>query len=211
MKGENMKWSSEVRWFYHQALPLEVKNWFCGSRLCKEEDARTDHYLLLSGSNEVGVKVRDGRKLEIKARTAMPQPLSLETGASVGRQDTWVKWSHEDREVAARLAALEGDSPEWLAVAKKRWIRKFRLDAAGNAEETDPSTELDLGCKVELSEVTVRGESWWTVAFESFGKGNRTMNLEPFARHFLKVLPHGIALTERDSMAYPEWLSRLTG
>jgi len=206
-----MKRSAEIRWFYKQELPLGVKDWFCGSRLCKEEAARTDHYLVLPGSNEVGVKVRDGRKLEIKARTRMPQPFFLATGASVGKQDTWVKWSREDREVADRLAALEDASPEWVAVAKKRWIRKFRLDAADNVEETDPGTELDRGYEVELSEVTVRGEPWWTLAFESFGEVNRTTYLEQVALHVLKMLPHGVALTERDSMAYPEWLSRLTG
>jgi len=64
----------------------------------------------------------------------------------------------------------------------------FRLNAADHVEETDPDTELDRGCKIELSEVTVRGEPWWTLAFESFGEGNRAMNLEPFALHFLKML-----------------------
>ena len=206
-----MKRSAEIRWFYKQELPLGVKDWFCGSRLCKEEAARTDHYLVLPGSNEVGVKVRDGRKLEIKARTGTPQPLSLATGASVGRQDEWVKWSHEDSDVAGRLAALEGSSPEWVPVAKQRWLRKFLVDAAGQVEETDADTMIDEGCKVELSVVKVRDSNWWTLAFESFGEGNRAMNLEPFALHFLKMLPHGLALAERDSMAYPEWLNRLAG
>jgi len=206
-----MKSSAEVRWFYKQELPLGVKDWFCGSRLCKEEAARTDHYLVLPGSNEVGVKVRDGRKLEIKARTRMPLSLSLATGASVGRQDEWVKWSHEDSYVAGRLAALEGSSPEWVQVAKQRWLREFRVDDAGQVEETDAESKFDSGCKVELSEVKVRDSHWWTLAFESFGEVNRTTYLEQVALHFLKMLPHGVALTERDSMAYPEWLSRLTG
>jgi hypothetical protein len=206
-----MKRSAEIRWFHKQELPLGVKDWFCGSRLCKEEAARIDHYLVLPGSNEVGVKVRDGRKLEIKARTRMPQPLPLATGASVGRQDEWVKWSHEDSDVAGRLAALEGSSPEWVQVAKQRWLREFRVDDAGQVEETDADTMIDEGCKVELSVVKVRDSNWWTLAFESFGEVNRTTYLEQVALHFLKMLPHGVALTERDSMAYPEWLSRLTG
>jgi hypothetical protein len=205
-----MKRSAEVRWFYKNKIPMEVVNWFCGSRLCKEEEARTDHYLVLTGSNGVGVKVRGGRKLEIKARTRPPEPFSLATGASVGRQDAWVKWSLEDSEAAARLAAIGSGSSEWIPVAKKRWLRKFRLDAAGNVEETDADAMLDHGCRIELSEVTVRGEPWWTMAFESLGEGSLTMSLEPFALHFLKLLPHGLVLSERTSMAYPEWLGRLT-
>jgi len=206
-----MKRSAEVRWFYRQQIPLEAKNWFCGSKLCKEEEARTDHYLVLTGSNEVGVKVRGGGEFEIKARTRSPEPLSLATGASVGRQDAWVKWSLGDSEAAARLAAIGSGSSEWVPVAKKRWLRKFRLEPAGNVEETDADTELDRGCKVEMSEVTARGSQWWTLAFESFGEGNRAADLEQVARHFLKTLPHGLALTERDSMAYPEWLNHLAG
>ncbi len=199
---------AELRWFFHQRLSAEVKNWFCGSRLCKEEALRSDHYLVLSGSNEVGVKVRDGRTFEIKARARLPEPFCLEPGASVGRQDTWVKWSLQDREVAGRLAAIENSKPEWVPVAKKRWLRKFRVDAAGQVEETDADTISDHGCRVELSEVTARDSQWWTMAFESFGEVNRATSLEQVARHFLRMLPHGVALTERDSMAYPEWLNR---
>ena len=206
-----MKRSAELRWFFHQHPAAAAKDWFCGSRLCKEEEARTDHYLVLVGSNDVGVKLRDGRKLEIKARTRIPEPFSLETGASVGRKDAWVTWSHEDGEVAGRLAAHQSDPPEWVPVAKKRWLRKFRVDAAGQVEETDADTNVEHGCRVELSEVTVREAHWWTLAFESFGEVNRATNLEQVARHFLRMLPHGVALTERDSMAYPEWLNRLTG
>ena len=109
------------------------------------------------------------------------------------------------------VAALEGSAPEWVPVAKQRWLRDFRVDAAGQAEETDADGTIDGGCKVELSEVKVHDSHWWTLALETFGEGNRPASLEQVARHFLKVLPHGLALTERDSMAYPEWLNRFAG
>ena len=206
-----MKRSAEVRWFYHQPIPSEVKTWFCGSRLCKEEAVRTDHYLVLAGSNEVGVKVREERKFEIKARTQSPEPFSLATGASVGRQDAWVKWSLEDCEAAGRLATIGSGSSEWTPVTKKRWLRKFRVEAAGQVEEIDSDATVEHGCRVELSEVTVRDSQWWSLAFQSFGDVDRATNLEQVARHFLKALPHGMALTERSSIAYPEWLNRLAG
>ena len=206
-----MKPSVELRWFFRQHLPDEVKGWFCGSHLCKEETKHTDQYLVFPGGTHTSVKVRSGARLEIKTRTKLPEPFSLATGASVGKQDAWAKWSHEDGEVAGRLAALGGSTEDWVPVAKKRWLRKFRVDATGQVEEIEADALVDRGCLVELADVSIRGSYWWTLAFESFGEGKRSADLEQVARHFLKMLPQGLALTERDSMAYPEWLNRITG
>jgi len=206
-----LKQSAEVRWFYNQPLPPVVKGWFCGSKLCREESARADHYLVLAPSHEVGVKVRDGEKFEIKARTRAPEPLALLTGASVGRQDSWVKWTLEDCDAAAKMAEVGTGSSAWIPVRKKRWLRKFQLDQSGQVEEVDVDAVVEHGCITELGEVTVRDSQWWTIAFQSFDETKRTTTLEQVARHFLRMLPHGVALTERDSMAYPEWLNRLSG
>jgi len=202
--------SFELRWFFSRHPAGEIKDWFCGSKLCKEEEARTDHYLVLP-SNEVGIKVRDGKQFEIKARTRSPEPFWLETGASVGRQDAWVKWSLDDCEAAGRLATIGGGSSEWVPVVKQRWLRKFEVDAAGVVEETDVDAVLEHGCRVELGDLEVRDSHWWTLALASFGEVNRTAHLEQVARHFLRMLPRGVELTERDSMAYPEWLNGLAG
>jgi hypothetical protein len=204
-----MKPSAELRWFFKGQLPPQVKDWFCGAKLSKEETPRADHYLVFPGSSEVGVKVREGWKLEIKARTHPPEPFSLATGASVGRHDAWVKWKHEDNEVAGRLAALATGSADWVVVTKKRRLRKFRIGRDSSVEEVDPEVTEGVHCRVELTELDVRGSAWWTLAFDSFGEGKRADRLEQVARHFLKALPHGLALTERDSMAYPEWLNRV--
>ena len=201
--------TAEARWFYRRSTPPEVRSWFCGSSLCREEDARTDHYLLLTGSNEVGVKVRGGEKFEIKARTAAPEPLMLLNGASVGFGDAWVKWTLEDCDAAARMSEVGSGSSEWIPVVKQRWLRKFLLDPTGQIEEVDADAAIDHGGRAELGQISARDSQWWTVAFESFGETNRTANLELVARHFLRTLPRGLVLRERDSMAYPEWLNRL--
>ncbi len=206
-----MKQTAEARWFYNQPTPPEVRNWFCGAHLCREETVRTDHYLVLEGSNEASVKVRGGEKFEIKARTEPPAPLMLLTGASVGFEDGWVKWTLEDCEAAARMAELGTGSSEWVPVTKHRWLRKFSLDPTGQVEEIDADAVVEHGARAEYCEVNVRDSKWWTIAFESFGETNRMTNLEQVARHFLRNLPHGLALTELTSMAYPEWLNRLAG
>jgi hypothetical protein len=205
-----MRQSAEVRWFYKGPVPAAVKDWFCGSRLCKKEDAHTDHYLALVGSDAVSVKLRGGSILEIKARAQPPQPFTLASGTAVGLEETWVKWSHDDREVVRRLAASADKSAEWVAVAKTRLLRKFRFEVNGEVEEIDVDPQVPHGCLAELSQLNVRDSQWWSLGFESFGEVNRTTYLEQVARHVVKVLPeHGLALTEHDSMAYPGWLSRL--
>jgi hypothetical protein len=204
-----LKQTDEIRWFYPQPMPPEVKSWFCSSRLCQEETLRTDQYLVLAGSNEVGVKVRGGEKFEIKARTLAPEPLMLLTGASVGFRDSWVKWTLEDCDAALKMAAVGTGSSEWVPVSKQRWLRKFQIATSGQVEETDADAVIEHGCRAELSEVDVRDSRWWTLALESFGDTDRRADLERFARHFLRILPRGLVLGELTSMAYPEWLNRL--
>jgi hypothetical protein len=187
-----------------------VKEWFCGSKLCREEKSRTDHYLVFPGSNSVGLKVRDGRKLQVKARVREPEPFSLPGGAVSGRLDSWVKWSHDDRDVADRLAGLRFGDPLWVSVIKERWLRKFQLDDR-QLTEVDADTRHDRGCTIELTRVTLPDSPWWSLAFESFGPAPLPDDVARTAAHFLKHLPQGLILTERDSMSYPEWLNRIAG
>ena len=49
-----MKRSVEVRWFCREQLPEKVREWFCSAKLCEEEAARTDHYLVLAGNRGIG-------------------------------------------------------------------------------------------------------------------------------------------------------------
>jgi hypothetical protein len=121
-----------------------------------------------------------------------------------------VKWSHEDTEMADRLAGLRFSDPLWVSVIKERWLRKFQLDDQLLAE-VDAESEPDRGCKIELARVTPPDSQWWSLAFESFGPTPLPADVARTAAHFLRLLPHGLALTERDSMAYPEWLNRLAG
>jgi hypothetical protein len=205
-----MKPSVELRWFFSGPVPSIVKDWFCGSRLCKEESIRTDHYLVFPGSNSVGLKVRDGKKLQVKARVREPEPFSLPGGVIVGRLDAWVKWSHEDTEMADRLAGLRFGDPLWVSVIKERWLRKFQLDDR-QLTEVDADSEPDRGCKIELTRVTPPNALWWSLAFESFGPTPLPGDVARTAAHFLKLIPDGLVLTERDSTAYPEWLNHLAG
>jgi hypothetical protein len=205
-----VKPSVELRWFFSGSFPSGVKEWFCGSELCREEESRTDHYLVFPGSTSLGLKLRGGRKLQVKARIREPGPLSLSGGAVVGRLDAWVKWSNDDGDVADHLAGLRFGDPLWVSVIKDRWLRKFQFDDR-QLTEVNADTRHDRGCTIELTRITLPDSCWWSLAFESFGPTLLPADVARTAAHFLKLLPQGLILTERDSMAYPEWLNHLAG
>lgn len=200
--------SAELRWFYRGNLPPDVKEWFCGSRLCRDEEVRTDHYLVFENSAEVGVKLRDGKVLEIKARLRSPIPWSLPGTGPLGRIDAWAKWKDDDPALVGHLAQLRFGDRQWVTVIKDRWLRKFAVTAAG-IEEVDAKDLPKRGVTLEVTGVLVNDQHWWTVAFESFGDILRPEDVDAVADHFLKLLPKSLVLIENDSMSYPEWLNRV--
>ena len=89
--------TAEIRWFFKDAAPAAVRDWFAEDRdLIFEE--RTDRYLVFPGCESVGVKLRDAEpggetRLEVKAIRDAPEVLNFPNGVT-GRASSWVKWSH---------------------------------------------------------------------------------------------------------------------
>ena len=62
-------------------------------------------------------------------------------------------------------------------------------------------------CLIKLTALEVKGEAWWTVAYEavSFSELPLTLSQEKLCKIF-KNYP-GPKLTKENSYAYPQWLS----
>ena len=222
--------SAELRWF----LPVrnhekELLDWFRlqGQLALNEEKgyepsiktgpfvklelARTDKYLLLPGSDAVGVKQRQG-KLEIKALVTGPRPVAL--GGVIGRTDQWVKWSFEpSNKQRSNDLEIELDiHAPWREVIKKRHLQKYSFDSGGPVA-VSPDERPDLGCTVELTALDIKADIriWLTLGFEAFGPSGQVMALlDEAVRHFFAL--HGappILLDGRDSLSYPAWLAML--
>jgi len=110
--GAIMWLSAEVRWFWRDACPEGVRDWFYGGPTAPaippagEPSERVDRYLHAKGNTEIGIKARDARDgrpddVEIKGLVAVvspPDPLAGDaaipsirsrSGASGRRRRSW--------------------------------------------------------------------------------------------------------------------------
>src|SRR5437764_7681412 len=91
--------SAEIRWFlpspssgFVDAVLKWFKSQYTADGVGVQSEKREDSYLVFPGCDSIGVKLRAGKDLEIKAIAASPRPFQLDSGVS-GRIDQWVKYS----------------------------------------------------------------------------------------------------------------------
>jgi len=195
----------EVRWFYRGLIPPEVMAWFgrMGS-LLEEQPGRVDHYLRRLDNDSLGVKLREGR-LEIKQRIGPPRVVDFHPKVS-GLVEGWRKWGFP---LAQNEPPLSGPDAAWIAVVKKRQLRRYRVTEDGQVENVAVEAEPAQGCELELSRIEVAGQSWWSICFEAFGQeANREEYLRLTAHHVFGVIEPPLLEIEA-SFSYPAWLGNI--
>jgi len=146
--------TAELRWFFRTLPPRPVVDWF--EKMADPPETRTDCYLVLPGTDALGVKVRGGStRLELKLRPRPPEPMGLPGGVS-GQREEWQRWSLP-RPVITRLFPR-------LALPKARWIKVTK-----QRRLTTIPYRGDAGCRVELTALKAQGQEWSTVGFEAYG------------------------------------------
>lgn len=208
-----MRYSAESRWFFNDALPAGVDDWFQEGRPV-EPESRIDRYLVFPGCDCVGVKVRDadhsnGGKFEIKALIGSPQVTRFSSKVTA-RTDAWVKWTSPAESSLSWVEAIIASEPSWLIIEKRRSLRKFSLDGNIYAEVTI-DTQPEEGCNVELVTLQVDGDPWWTFGFESFGprEAVRSHLLTGATRWFERDAPCTFGVIQ--SLSYPTWVAGFVG
>lgn len=204
-----MSVSAEVRWFWKDAAPHALEEWFrAGSFPPGGGTPRTDEYLIDRGQRELGVKRRGNTgAIEVKGLVERRQP---SPAPFVGRVQIWCKWTSD---------ALTIDRLPTLSLQKTRWIRKY--DTAGtvvtevelDADERPrhaPQRRLDRGCQLELVTLRVgdRQERWSSLGFEAFGELD---TLEDSLHRTIALLASDAPqVTLGAELSYPEWLATLS-
>src|SRR5262245_34547929 len=204
--------SLEVRWF----LPADSKasamleTWF---KSAAEDGARTDHYLA-TGRHDLG----------FKARIAADQPVKVETKYLLGslgvvepapemfgELQRWTKLSLELDDPRLQRAGA------WLAVMKKRRLRKYAvtLTSAAAATEVPFTARPDVGCGVELTRLEYTNNAIkcveWTFGLEAFGPKPQLLHV---LQTVCRTIGGGSALPELRAewtASYPSWLLSKVG
>jgi len=198
--------STELRWFYPGKLPEAVSAWFnakySGNDL-ELPEKRADIYLAIATDCDyMGIKLRQGR-LEIKWRKAELGIVSIVPKVE-GKLETWDKWTCEDSTATNFQPQSVIDKSHWVTVSKVRQQRKYQVLKQKSVQDVPISANVDQGCNLELTQLSIKGNDWWSIALEAFGAS--TDNLHLVAN---QVFQHydGFSLQAKDSFAYPRWLT----
>jgi len=193
--------SLEVRWIRRGPLPPALVDRFGPFR--DPLELRSDRYLIDPWTPELGVKIRGGAQLDMKAYRGSLGRLRFRGGS--GALEVWEKWTFPLGE-----ASPEMDAEGWVTLDKTRRRRAFELTEEGLMERS-VLEEVQLGCTFELTEFVGGGELWWTLGFEASGAlETLELSLRTCADLLLeRPMPDGIKLPSNTSMAYARWLPRL--
>lgn len=214
----------EVRWFFVGGIKMypALERWLMSSSPVPKDgivaapvwqgrlDGQPDSYLVLPGSEDMGIKWREGA-LQIKGRVSA-LGTQFFCGRHQGRPEGWVKWSYSDLPHAYQqlFAPQEQSELSTILVTKTRALRKVRIDTlSGTPLEVAASGSFDRGMGIELTDLQAAGESWCSLAFEAF-PDDRAMHacFNRVVDTFLDALTD-IELTAAHSWSYPAWLQRI--
>jgi len=192
--------SLEVRWIFPGQVEAATARWF--GRFPAAMELREDAYLLDPHLRGLSVKIRGGGPLEVKVYRGSPGILDI-AGRARGRMESWQKWSFPCDQPGQASDAPVG----WLPVRKRRRISVFP-PADGHGRGALPGLAEESGCAVELTEIRMGGEAWWTLGFEATGPDSMLRReLEATtALVFTDVLPGGMEFGAGSSKSYAEWL-----
>ncbi len=201
--------SLEMRWFYRGTPTTEVEQWFYEDFPGEPPltpDNREDVYLITTPMSEyLNIKLREGR-LEVKWRSWELGVLSFDSRYA-GNVENWVKWMCEDPSVnSITLERVVGEK-QWLAIAKSRYQRLYKIPNSKSLTLVPITQPKEASCAVELTKLNIRGNNWWSLAFEAFGEQATLRDtLQPAAELVFKTY-RGPQLQPQDSFAYPKWIS----
>jgi hypothetical protein len=173
--------------------------------------SQPDIYLLTRGCNDIGIKLRKGKNLEIKLRRDIYDIRKTDHNIS-GVAENWIKLKWKNAELRPReiipLFFTEHPAGHWVHVRKMR--QKLYCDIPVNQPPKPASEEVKRGVSWEIT--YFEDKPWWSIAFDAIGDEKEEMDIlqqgidwalrdYPFERKF--------PLRKEDSYGFPEWQSKV--
>ncbi|WP_414618983.1 hypothetical protein [Calothrix sp. CCY 0018] len=160
----------EVRWFNLGNIPENIESWFKHSCLLsstKLPEKREDIYLYTPGCDYLGIKLRQGG-LEIKWRYLEKTAMQF-SSVVAGNVEKWKKWRCSDSSEESFSLQQIGDNPVWVKVGKVRYSQLYQV-VGKKAQAVSSDGGVDNGCSLELTDVEINGNKWWSIGLEAFGE-----------------------------------------
>ena len=194
----------ESRWILSGPVADTTIVWF--RRLPTSTETREDTYLLTPWLDGLSLKIRAAAAFDVKAYRGSPGVLEV-PGRATGRLEAWQKWSFPLGVESERA----DESATWRRVQKVRRITWFVAPDGWFA--SPDGLDQRARCAVELTDITMGGEAWWTLGLEASGPSQeRRSVLEAAAASvFSEPLPGGAELRLEDSRPYAAWLRQRRG
>jgi hypothetical protein len=178
-----------------------MADWF--GRFPAEVATRQDAYLIDPELRGLSMKIRAGVALEVKVYHGSPGIVDM-PGRAVGRTESWQKWSFPITSFSQDISGPAG----WRLIRKRRRIIRFQL-AGGRVVPTVPGPPTEPGCAVELTEIGVGGEVYWSLGFEATGPAELLGSVlqGSAALMFAQAPPGQVDLGMNCCQSYARWLS----
>jgi hypothetical protein len=203
-----MALTSELRWFYPGFPPEAIARWFetqCPQQGPVNPETRDDLYLFTPDCDYLNIKWRQER-LEIKWRQAEWDSVQFGDCLS-GNLETWQKCACEEL-----TPTMPGDAEAkgtWVRVSKRRSQRFYQVQNA-TIEPIGGDRPISQGCSLELTQLAIADQPWWSLALEAFGPTNTLIDtLKATATVLSTSYPPEFPLTPAASFAYPHWLQQV--
>ena len=200
----------ELRWFFEGAIPDDVRRWFDAvlPGPTVEPARRSDFYLIVPGRDDINLKLRE-RRLELKWRSRSA-PFVSDRVTARGTTELWEKWSWSyAREADVEAGFADGVRGPRVDVGKVRWQRNYEVNRSGELHPMASQDPADRSLAIEVTELAVRGQQAWTLAFDAIGPAPDAI-LAHAVERLLEAVPKAPRLANNRSFGYPRWLMRET-
>jgi hypothetical protein len=196
----------EVRWFDRGITPPAILSRF--SKIHPKvwaEPEHTDYYYSLLNDDTIGIKLRENR-IEIKKRRAVSKLIRF-TSQAAGVLETWEKWSIALHPVEINFNEI-ADGTIWFGIRKQRNLQRYQLTESLIPIPVAYHRRVPPGFTLELSQITIKQENWWTMAFEFYETANNPITeIQNIIKEIVSSLPN-LRLDSQLSFGYPQFLNR---